>query len=455
MPPDPVPPLAGGAGAAGRIRQLRGASWVGAGLLDQFVIACANAGNTLLGLVLLERHRAGLMVLSLGIAYLAMYINRAFVGDVLIALSSRYDGARRDRLVRNGFTTAATAGVVGCLIFVAIWTVWPRGGDTDLRDLIWIAPFLPAIMLHDTARCSYLANRQPARALVIDLVWAGTQAVLVTVLIVTHTTTAGGLLAAWGLGAAAGATTFAVLTRTVPWRGNPRRWFAETRFLSGWFTATALIGQFQVQAVNFIVAVQLTSVEVSGLRFAQTVLVQPVQNLITAVQGLLVPRNSRKAHAAARSPGPEGEAAATALRRQTGQLALAAAVLGALLVVVVWPLAEFVLSRVHKFADVAPLALPISLQAAAYLVQLPFAAALRGMHRARMLFAQYVVYAGTALSLVVVGAAVGHLEGAAWGLAVAAFVGLLTMMGLYAYAQRFLGQPEVEHVAEDEVTGTL
>jgi O-antigen/teichoic acid export membrane protein len=203
------------------------------------------------------------------------------------------------------------------------------------------------------------------------------------------------------------------------------------------------------------VAVQLTSVEVSGLRFAQTVLVQPVQNLITAVQGLLVPRNSRKAHAAARSPGPEGEAAATALRRQTEQLALAATALGGLLVLVVWPLAEFVLSRIQKFADVAPLALPISLQAAAYLVQLPFAAALRGMHQARMLFVQYVVYAGTALSLVVVGAAAGHLEGAAWGLTIAAFVGLVTMMGLYAYAQRFLGQPEVEHVAEDEVTETI
>jgi hypothetical protein len=66
-----------------------------------------------------------------------------------------------------------------------------------------------------------------------------------------------------------------------------------------------------------------------------------------------------------------------------------------------------------------------------------------------MLFWQYLTYSATALSLVVVGAALGHLEGAAWGLAVAALVGLLTMIVLYRHAQRFLGQPEEEHVPEE------
>src|SRR4029453_17984567 len=102
--------------------------------LDQVVIASANAGNTLLGLLLLDRGRAGVMVLALGVAYLAMYINRAFVGDVLIALGSRYEGDRRERLVRNGLATALGAGTLGCAIFVAIWAIWPRGGDADLRD---------------------------------------------------------------------------------------------------------------------------------------------------------------------------------------------------------------------------------------------------------------------------------------------------------------------------------
>jgi Polysaccharide biosynthesis protein len=435
-----------------RTVRLGAARWVGAGLLDQVVIASANAGITLLGLVLLDRGRAGVMVLSLGVGYFAMYINRAFVGDVLIALGSRYDDERRDRLVRNGLATALSAGLAGCATFVIIWSVWPAQADPDLRDLIWIAPFLPAIMLHDTARCSYLAARQPEKALVIDLVWISTQVAVACVLIVAGATSSAGLLIAWGLGAVAGATVYLLRTRARPWLGSPRRWLETTRHLSGWFTVTALIGQVHVQMVNFIVAFQLSSVEVSGLRLGQTVLIQPVQNLITAVQGLLVPRHSRRAHAALQA-GADGLAAAAALRRQTAQLAAAFAVLGGLFVLVVWPLAETVLARTAKFADIAPLALPTSLQAAIYLVQLPFAAALRGMHRARMLFLQYVIFSTVGLTGLLIGASTNHLVGAVWGLASGSFAGLVAMFLLYRYALRRLGVPEAEPVigAEESV----
>jgi hypothetical protein len=417
--------------------RLRGVRWVGAGLLDQVVIAVANAGNTLLGLFLLDRDRAGIMVLSLGVGYFAMYVNRAFVGDVLLALGSRYDGGARDRLVRDGMSTALVAGLAGGVLFVAGWAWWPHHVDPDLRDLLWIAPFLPAIMVHDTARCGYLAARQPERALVIDLVWAGTQAAAVVAMLVAGGTSAGGLLVAWGLGATAGAVVYALRTGIRPWSGSPRRWVAATRHLAGWFAVTAVVGQAHLQAVNVIVAVRLSPVEVSGLRLGQTVLMQPVQNLIAAVQGLLVPRNARTAHAA-RHPGPSGVAAVRELRRQTRRLAAAFAALGGLLVLVVWPLAGTVLARTGKFADVAPLALPLSLQAAAYLVQLPFAAALRGMHRARMLFVQYVVFSVTGLVGLTVGASMNHLLGAAWGLALGTFVGLATMVGGYLSALRSL-----------------
>src|SRR5205814_1710378 len=80
------------------------------------------------------------------------------------------------------------------------------------------------------------------------------------------------------------------------------------------------------------------------------------------------------------------------------------AVLGAVLVAVVVPVARTVLVRLPKFADIAPLALPIAIQPAIYLVQLPFAAALRGMHRARLLFFQYLAFTGTSLTGLVIGA---------------------------------------------------
>jgi O-antigen/teichoic acid export membrane protein len=154
------------------------------------------------------------------------------------------------------------------------------------------------------------------------------------------------------------------------------------------------------------------------------VLLQPVQNFITAVMGLLVPRSSRMVAA--------GDAGA--LRRQTRVLALSFAALGACFVAVVVPLARTVLSGLPKFADLVPLALPIAIQPALYLIQLPFAAALRGMHRGRLLFTQYVVFTTTSLTGLVIGARNGGLPGAAWGLTTGSAVGLVAMIAAYRSA---------------------
>src|SRR5881394_2277015 len=206
------------------MRGTRGARWVTAGLADQFVIACANAGNTVLTLVLLPLHRSGIMILSLGLAYFVMFLNRAFVGDVLLAMASRYDGERRDRLVRDGTAAAVTIGLVASVVCFALWAVWPDRPNVDLQDLIWVVPFLPTILLHDTGRYSYLSARQPARALVIDLVWVSTQGLCVLLLWSLHAVTAGGLFVCWGLGATVGACVFLARSGVRPWRGNPRHW---------------------------------------------------------------------------------------------------------------------------------------------------------------------------------------------------------------------------------------
>ncbi|WP_238009228.1 hypothetical protein KZZ52_59580 [Dactylosporangium sp. AC04546] len=423
-----------------RLQALRVASrFVGAGLLDQVVIATANAANTLLGGILLSKGQFGALALALSVGYFSMYLNRAIVGDVLLALASRYDGDHRARLIRNGLTTALCSGLVTTLIFVAIWLLWPHSGKIDLRELIWLAPFMLPIMLHDTARCDYLADRRPEKALGIDLVWFGTQAVAILAMVLTGNSSPGGLLAAWGIGATAGATVYLLREGYLPWAGNPKAWLAETRHLSGWFTATAVVAQVQVLSISFLVAGKLSKIDLGNLRFVQTVQLQPVQNLVAAIQGLLVPRASRNAADAAK-PGAEGQAAAATLRRQTRQLAIAFAILGAVMVAAVWPLVSWILTTTGKFAEAAPLALPIALQGAVYLLQVPFTAAMRGMHRARMLFVQYVVFATVSLTGLSVGANYG-LQGAAWGLLAGSTAGLICMMVLYVYALKWVGPP--------------
>jgi hypothetical protein len=423
-----------------RIR--RGVGWATAGLVDQAVIAVANAANTLLALALLDRSRAGVMLLSLGLGYFVIGINRSFVGEVLLALASRCDGERQVQLVRDGASAALTFAVGASAVLAAVWWLLPPVGGVDLRDLVWVAAFLPPLLVHDTARYGYLAARRPRRALGIDSVWVGVQMVGVLILSGAATVTAGGLFACWGAGATAGATVFLLRSRIRPWRGSPRRWLAETRHLSGWFAATALIGQLHSQAVGFLVVNRLSARELSGLRGAQTALLQPVQNLVLAMMGLLVPRASRLAAQAERA-GPAGQSASAALRRQTRLLALGFAVLAAVMVAVVVPVAETVLVRLPKFADIAAIALPIAIQPGIYLIQLPFAAAIRGMHRARLLFVQYLVFATTSLTGLLAGAGIGRLPGAAWGLTTGSVVGLLTMMVMYRYAVRRLDASRV------------
>ncbi len=404
----------------------RGARWVAAGLTDQVVIAAANAGATLLAAIAIRpESRAGGLLLSIGLGYLVLGLNREFIGNVLLAQVSRLDGAERDRMVRNALAAAFAVGCLAALILLAVWAFWRHPvPKADLQDLVWLAPFLPAILVHDTGRYVYLSDRAPARALRIDLVWISVQIALLVTGALTIGLRPALLPVSWGLGAVAGATVFLLLTRIPAWRGDPRRWLAETRKLSGWFTATGVIGQLQIQAVGFVVTGQLTPDQLTYLRAGQTTMLQPVQNFVTAMMGLLVPRTSRLA----------GQADTAGLRRQTERVALAFAGLAILTVAAMIPLAHLLIRYVPRLGHIGTLILPISVQAGIYLVQIPFAAAIRGMHRGRLLFFQYAIFTATSLTGLVIGAGTAGLTGAAWGLTTGAAVGLAVFVALYAWA---------------------
>jgi O-antigen/teichoic acid export membrane protein len=84
-------------------------------------------------------------------------------------------------------------------------------------------------------------------------------------------------------------------------------------------------------------------------------------------------------------------------------------------------------------------------------MELPFAAALRGMHRARLLFVRYAIYTSASLAGLVAGGDTDGLHGAVWGLTGGAAVSLVTMVAFYRYALHQLvraapGRSEVEPV---------
>ena len=432
---------------------MKGGRRVVAGLTDQVLVAFANAGITVLALDLFTRVRSAGVLLCIGLAYFVITVNRAFVGDVLVALVARYEGEARAKLIRSGLATAVSVGVLAGVVMLAVWLLRPRAGKIDLEDLVWIAPFLPAILLQDTVRSSYIAGAEQAKALLNDVVGVATQALVISVLLAVGVRTPGAVFASWGIGASTGAVVFLVRTRQWPWRGSVRLWLVETRHLAGWFTATQVVGQLQLQAVSFIVTGRLSQTDLSGLRGAQTALIQPTQNFAMAVQSLIVPRFSRLAGEAGASAA-RGDAEALAaqvatLRRQTMKLALGLGVAAIAVVAVYAPLARLVLGHIEKFKDIVPLALPLSIQAGFYLIEVPFAAALRGMHRARLLFVRYLVFTTATMTALVIGASVDRLQGAAWGLVTGAGIGVTTMIAFYFLALHRLakGAPTPEEPA--------
>jgi hypothetical protein len=404
----------------------QGARRFGAGMADQVVVAVANAGNSLLALLLLpDPSRAGVLVLALAVGYAAVSLNRAFVGEVLLALAPRFEPADRQRLIRDGLAAALAAGVIGAAVLGTVWAVSGAGSAVDLRDLGWIALVLPIVLLQDTARYSLLAQGRQQQALINDTGLILVQGAAVLVLALTGTVTAGGLVLCWGLGALAGYLGYVLRGGHLPWRGDPRRWPRQSRNLAGWFTATAVIGQLHTLAVTFLIGVGLSTGAVAMFRLVQVTILQPVQNFNQALTSLLVPRLS---HAAA--TGTAG------VHHEIRRMTLALLGVAAALVVVGGLVAQLVLPHVPRYADAAPLAWPVLLQGGIYMLQAPYTAALRGMHRGPLQFAQYIVFAVASLAGLLTGAATGELLPAAWGLAAGSAIGFAAAVGLYLYALR-------------------
>ena len=399
-----------------------------AGLADQALVALTTAGTGLLGTVVLPVGEAGLMLYAVAVLVFVQGLGRAFVGDVLLAHAPRFtDPAARRGQIDNAHATSAVLGLLGVVVLLGGWLLGPRH---YVGDLVWCAPFVPSILLQDLARYTYQSRGRQSSALVIDACWVAVQGGCVAALLLTGHVGGGPLIACWGIGATAGALVFYARTRTNPLAGRPARWLRDTRRLLGWFTGTGVLAQLTTLLIASLVQGILSATAYSGLRLVQIVVLQPAQSFTMALNGLLVPRASALA----------GAHDAAGLRRQTRTVLAVNASIGACILAVAVPLAHPVLSvyRSGAYLAVAGIALPSALQACLYLLQIPFTVAMRGMHRARLLFAQYAVYSAATLGGLVLGAVFGQLPGAAWGLMSGAAIGTIVQAAFYRAAHRRL-----------------
>ncbi|MGH3712072.1 MAG: hypothetical protein ACRDT4_01185 [Micromonosporaceae bacterium] len=410
------------AGAGGRVLGRRRRAV--AGLADQAFTAGANAVNGLVAGVLLGPALYGRYVASIGVAFIAVAVARAFIGEVLLTHSARAQGDELRGQVRDASATALMVGLAAAVVAVGIWAL----GFDLLRDLVWLVPFLPVALLADAGRYAFLSQRRPQRSLVITGIALLTQLGIVVGLVLGDAVSAASLLAAWGAGTAVGAVVALFLAYVNPLRGSPRRWLAGTRHLSAWFTGSAILAQLQNWIVLYFVGGFLGHAELGGLRMLQMLVLMPVQNFIWALGGMLVPGYS---HLAEAGDVPR-------IRRRTRGLIGAFALVGVVLVALS-PVGSWLLSLLlPAYGAFGVLVLPIALQAGLYLVQSPLNAALRGLQQARYAFTQYAVFAAVILPASLFGAWYAGVEGAAYGMVAGAVAGGAAACLLYRRALQAL-----------------
>ncbi|WP_433803014.1 hypothetical protein [Actinomycetospora sp. CA-084318] len=378
------------------------------GVADQVVSSGSNYLTAFLASLVLVPVDFGAFVLAYAVVTVLLAGTRAVVGEPLLAHLPTTDPSRRRRLGASALSLALVLGVASALVCAA--------GGAWFTALLVFAGWMPAALVADAARYVLLARRDTGRALVVDTVWVVVQLAVLGGVLAWGSWSIGWLAAAWGLGAVAAVVAFVVVA---PERfGAPRVWWAESRYLSGWFTATSVLGQVQIYLVLLLAGAVLLAVDTAGLRAVQLMVFQPAITLMAALLVLLVPPM-----AACSAAGD-----LVGLRRARGTALKAMALIGVLALLAI-PLRDVLLSTFFpRYTDYAVLVVPIALQTAIGALTVPFQAQIRGFRQGRALFAQQLVQAGSLLGCAGIGLALGGVVGLAWGMTVATVIALVAIV---------------------------
>ena len=249
-------------------------------LADQAVSSLTNFVTALIAARMTTPAHFGAIALALTIAYMSLIIGRALVGEPMLARVAHRGGYAVET---TAMRTAALIGVIAAvLVALASLIPWP-----PLAACWLVAPWLPSLVVQDTARYAAFARQRPDIALASDLSWAVIQATVITTALLLGSHDVLWVISAWGAGATAGAILGCWRLR-LSLAGSSRTWLAHTRRYSGWLAPQLIIGQLTTLAVNLIVAVFFGTSAVGALR-AMVTLSMPIFVVLTAAQALVVP----------------------------------------------------------------------------------------------------------------------------------------------------------------------
>ncbi|MBL8931961.1 MAG: hypothetical protein JNL54_17905 [Kineosporiaceae bacterium] len=404
-PPPHEPPPGSPPGGSRYARLARRASW---NITDQVITALTN---TLLFVVLAR---------SVGLAQLDAFTNafyvftlvigvgRALVGQVLsVRFSDVHGSAWRTGLTQAfGFIVGLTVtiSVVVAAVGGALWLVLDRPGPG--RALLALAAVLPALIMQDACRMAFFAQSLARNAAANDALWALIQFGAIAALIRLGHADAAWLILAWGGGAAFCVVIALSQLRVVP---DPRAavaWGRRTWDLSRFFLTENLLTSGAFTGGFLLVGVLVGEGAVSAIRGAQ-VLVGPLETLSSAMFTFALPELSRRAWLGARTRWTIATGASAAM------VAIALTYTAGL-----WLMPDEVGRMIFRdnWDGPASVLLPVALGSVAARACLGPAVTIYAMGLARRTFRLMLVEAPLVLSLMLGGAVIDGVAGAAWGL---------------------------------------
>jgi O-antigen/teichoic acid export membrane protein len=242
---------------------------MGAAVADQVV---SSSSNFLVGVVV-GRIGGSVELGNYSIAFFMWLVmiglNRAALTEPLVIFTR--DLATRHRLRETARSQLLFAGALTGVTAAISAALYGAGNDLWTTTLA-LAVALPALFAQDMWRAIGFGVHRPTTALVNDLVFIGVQ-ILATVLVVAMGyTTAPAFIAAWGLGALAGAALgfvqFRVTPPARPGAGQLRSMWGRSRWMTGDFVTVLGIREIQFLLVSLI----LPRADAGGLRAAESLM---------------------------------------------------------------------------------------------------------------------------------------------------------------------------------------
>ncbi len=174
-----------------------------------------------------------------------------------------------------------------------IGTVGLVVGGSLGHTLLALACVLPGLILQDTCRMVYFAERKPARAAANDAAWAVLQFAALAVLLLDGARQPWEFVLAWGGAATVCAIGGMVVLRAWPHVLGTVRWMREHFSLGGYLFAEYLLGIGVYQGGILLVGAFLGQANIGSLR-AALVLLGPLGILSAAMTTFLLPEVSRR-----------------------------------------------------------------------------------------------------------------------------------------------------------------